>query len=230
MRYHLIMPGRGIPLITGGFYHVFNRGVAKLPTFISQQDYYQAILGLNYYRFVKPPIKLSRFKKLSYKSKVQLLETLSVGENKFVDILSYVLMSNHFHLLLKQNVDNGITKYLSLFTNSYTRYFNTKANRPGPIFQGVFKAVQIESNDQFLHLSRYIHLNPHVSGIVNKEELLTYPWSSLPSYLSGSNDLVDIDPIISQFKNTLDYQCFILDHSDYARELELIKHLTIDVE
>ena len=87
MRYHLIMPGRGIPLVTGGFYHVFNRGVAKLPTFISQQDYYQAILGLNYYRFVKPPIKLSRFKKLSYKSKVQLLETLSVGENKFLYLL-----------------------------------------------------------------------------------------------------------------------------------------------
>lgn len=224
------MPGREIALVTDGYYHVFNRGVAKLPTFISEHDYHQAILGLNYYRFIKPPIKLSRFKKLSYKSKVQLLETLSVGENKFVDILSYVLMPNHFHLLLKQNVANGITKYLSLFTNSYTRYFNTKSNRPGPIFQGVFKAVQIENNDQLLHLSRYIHLNPHVSGMVNREELSVYPWSSLPSYLSGSNDLIDTVPILSQFKNVADYQSFILDHADYARELELIKHLTIDVE
>ena len=147
-----------------------------------------------------------------------------------VDIISFVFMPNHFHFLLKQVADDGIAKYLSLFTNSYTRYFNTKYNRIGPLFQGVFKAVRIESNAQLLHLSRYIHLNPYVSGIATKANLSTYPWSSLPSYLSGSKDFIEKDIVTSQFKKSFSYRDFVVNHSDYARELEFIKHMTLDLE
>ena len=84
-------------------------------------------------------------------------------------------MPNHFHLLLKQTIDNGISHFLSKFTNSYTKYFNTKYNRVGPVFQGVFKSVHIESDEQLMHLSRYIHLNPVVSAVVEKQNLLSYP-------------------------------------------------------
>lgn len=224
------MAGREEPLVTGEYYHIFNRGVAKLPTFLSDHDYQQAMLGLNYYRFIKPPIKLSRYKKLNLQGKAELLAKMSQDGDKLVDIISFVLMPNHFHFLLKQVADNGVARFLSLFTNSYTRYFNTRQNRPGPLFQGAFKAVRIESNAQLLHLSRYIHLNPYVSRIVKKSELLTYPWSSLPSYFSGTDNVIEPAIILSQFKTSTGYRDFILSHADYARELEFIKHQLIDIE
>jgi len=218
------------PFANGEFYHIFNRGVARLPTFVTEHDYQQAMLGLNYYRFIKPPIKLSRFKRLNLQSKAELLDKLSGTGDKLVEIVSFVFMPNHFHFLLKQVADDGIAKYLSLFTNSYTRYFNTKHNRIGPLFQGVFKAVRIESNNQLLHLSRYIHLNPFVSNIVTKTDLSTYPWSSLPSFLSGTKDCVESKIVVSQYKDFSKYRDFVLNHADYARELEYIKHMTLDIE
>lgn len=228
--YHYLVAGREDLLVTGEYYHIFNRGVAKSPTFVSQHDYQQAMLGLNYYRFVKPPIKLSRYKRLSIRSKAELLAKLSGGGKRLVDIICFVFMPNHFHFLLKQAADNGISKYLSLFTNSYTRYFNTKFSRPGPMFQGVFKSVHVNNNAQLLHLSRYIHLNPYVSGLVTKSNLPTYPWSSLPDYLVETKGVINPALILSQFKSTSGYRDFVLNHADYARELELVKHLTIDIE
>ena len=225
-----LVAGRNIPLITGEDYHVFYRGGAQQPTFISHSDYQQALLGLNYYRFISPPIKLSRFKRFTFQKKAELLSKLDLSGNKWVDIISFVLMPNHFHLLLKQTTDKGIAKYLSLFTNSYTRYFNTKGQRPGPVFQGVFKAVHVESNEQLLHLSRYIHLNPYVSGVTSKTALLTYPWSSLPCYLGEEKNIVDQSIVLSQFKSSSGYKDFVINHADYAQQLEFIKHLTIDTE
>ncbi|KKU79611.1 MAG: hypothetical protein UY06_C0017G0020 [Candidatus Amesbacteria bacterium GW2011_GWA2_47_70] len=220
--YHCPMAGREMPLVTGEYYHVFNRGVARLPTFITKQDYQQAMLGLNYYHFIKPPIKLSRFKRLNAQSKAEFLAKLSGSGDKLVDIISFVFMPNHFHLLLRQVTDGGVAKYMSLFTNSYTRYFNTRLHRPGPVFQGVFKAVNIDNNAQLLHLSRYIHLNPYVSGIVSKVSLLTYPWSSMSYYLNGTDGLVDFSLVLSQFKEVTGYRNFVLNHADYSGQPEIL--------
>lgn len=216
--------------MTGEYYHVFNRGVARQPTFISTSNYKQAILALNYYRYLKPPVKLSKFKKLSLAERQKILnQKIMAGEN-LVDIVSFVLMPNHFHFLLRQAVDGGISKYISQFTNSYTRYFNTKNNRPGPVFQGVFKAVHVETGEQLLHLSRYIHLNPYVSSVIKKEKLDTYLWSSLPQYLKGGSPELETKIILSQFTKVFSYREFVFNHSDYARELEIVKHLILDIE
>ncbi|KKU29001.1 MAG: hypothetical protein UX42_C0004G0006 [Microgenomates group bacterium GW2011_GWC1_46_20] len=224
------MAGRNVPLEIGGYYHIYNRGVARLPTFSSASDYRQAILSLSYYQYSQPPVKLSRYKSLSPDEKSKLLESLSRNDSKLVQIISFVLMPNHFHLLLKQVQDQGISKFVSQFTNSYTRYFNTKYSRPGSLFQGPFKAVCVESEEQLIHLSRYIHLNPYVSSVIKKSELLTYPWSSFPDYLKGNSTLANATPILSHFKSNFDYQTFVLNHSDYARELEVVKHLALDLD
>lgn len=224
------MAGRQIALVSGEYYHVFNRGVAKQTTFASKSDYERATLTLEYYRFVNPPIKLSKFKNLAVERKTEIAKRLDL-ENKFlVDIVCFVIMPNHFHLLLKQNVDGGVSKYVGQFANSYTRYFNAKNNRVGPMFQGVFKSVLVESQEQLLHLSRYIHLNPYVSSLVTKNMLINYPWSSLPVYLGTRSNFVKPDSVISQFSKAQTYKDFVFDHSDYARELEIVKHLTIDIE
>lgn len=214
----------------GEFYHVFNRGVARQPIFLKKIDYKQAFLTFSYYRFVKPQVKLSRFKEFSLKEKIAYLAQANKSSTKLVDIVCYVFMPNHFHFLLKQNVDNGISIFMSNFANSYTRYLNTKYDREGPVFQGVFKSVHIESEEQLLHVSRYIHLNPLVSYIVNEKNFLLYPWSSLPEYIIGKSSLFDVAPILNTFSSTQTYKDFVLDQIDYARSIKLSKHLLMDDE
>lgn len=222
------MAGRNIPLATGEFYHVFNRGIALQPVFLNKRDYEQAILGLSYYRFAKPPFKLSRFKSLSLEKKNNVLDSLNKNGDSLVKIISFVLMPNHFHLLVQQTEDKGISIFLSKFTNSYTKYFNIKNKRVGDLFQGVFKAVRVETEEQLLHLSRYIHLNPLVSFVVKEKDFLSYSWSSLPHFLQEKSSLCWTEPILSNFSSPNEYKNFILDHADYAKELEKIKHLALE--
>lgn len=224
------MPYRVDPINTGRYYHVFNRGVNRLDTFIDKRDCHQALLSMNYYRFNKPPFRLSRFKSLSATEQTKrLIELLNTNET-LVDILCFVLMPNHFHFLLKQNVEDGISTFIRKFSNSYARYFNTSHNWVGHLFQGQFKAVEIESESQLIHVSRYIHLNPYVSGITTKDNLENYPWSSYPDYLTKRLDRVNPIEILKIFKSPEAYREFVTNHADYARELEFIKHLTIDTE
>ena len=88
------------------------------------------------------------------------LTNLAKTSSPLVTFVSYVLMPNHFHLLVQQLTDDGISRLMKLLSDSYTRYFNTKNERVGPLLQGQFKAVRVESDEQLLHLSPYIHLNP----------------------------------------------------------------------
>lgn len=215
-----------MPLVTNHFYHVFNRGVARQPTFLNTKDYEQAILAVSYYRFIDPPTRLSFLKDLPSTIQTDLNNTLE-RKGKYVDIIAYVLMPNHFHFLLKQNVDGGITKFMSQFSNSYSRYFNVKHNRVGPVFQGRFKSILIESDEQLTHLSRYIHLNPVASAVIHENELLSYPWSSLKEYREGFR-IINSQPVLEHFKDANDYIGFVKDNIDYARKLEIVKHLVLE--
>lgn len=222
------MAQRRTPLVNDEFYHIFNRGVAKQPIFFDKRDYQQALLSLSYYRFFKPPVRLSRFKQLSKQQKEDLMAHLIEDNKLLVKIISFCLMPNHFHLLLQQVTDGGIITFLSRFSNSYTKYQNTKKTRLGPLLSGVFKSVHVEDDEQLIHLSRYIHLNPVVSFVVKEEELKSYPWSSLQDYLKGQSELVDLEPVLSLFKSGKDYEKFVFNQIDYGKKLEEIKHLTLE--
>ena len=149
------------------FYHVFNRGVEKRKTFIDKRDYSRFVDSLKYYRARDQHIRFS------FRGRI-------AGENKpgplFAEVVSYCLMPNHFHILLKQVNDNGITMFLSKLTNSYTKYFNTRYKRVGPLFQGSFKAVRIKSDEQLVHTCRYIHLNPLIDYL--GKNIRDYAYSS----------------------------------------------------
>lgn len=214
------MPSRAIPLVTDEYYHVYNRGVNKLPVFAGAQDYKRFIRSMVYYQLEGPKPSFSQFSPLSQKLD---------WSKKIVEIVAFCLMPNHFHFLLKQNRDNGITEFLGKFSNSYTKYFNIKHGRVGPIFQGEFKSVLVESNEQLLHLSRYTHINPSVSGIT--KDLESYAWSSYPAYLGlTSNHICSKEIILNQFKSPEGYKQFVLDQIGYGLELELIKHQLLDIE
>lgn len=214
------MPRRNDPLINGEYYHIYNRGVNKMPIFQDLRDYKRFYKSITYYQIKGPKPSFSRFNPILHKLDLN---------NKIVEIIAYCFMPNHYHLLLRQIEENGITEFMGKIGNSYTKYTNIKRGRVGPIFQGEFKSVLIESNEQLLHLSRYIHLNPLVSGIT--DSLGKYVWSSYPEYLglTGSN-ICAKGIILDQYKNSQDYNQFVLDQADYGVELERIKHQLLDLE
>src|SRR3972149_9420488 len=160
------MPGRDIPLVTDEIYHVFNRGIPRQPIFLTKRDYERFMEILRYYLPVKPPIRYSKFLRLTIEQRRQFFSPTHNDLPPAVTCIAYCLMPNHFHLLLRQEIDGGISKYLANISNSYTRYVNTKMKRQGPLPQGKFKAVRIENNEQLLHVARYIHLNPYSNALV----------------------------------------------------------------
>ncbi|MBI2008488.1 transposase [Candidatus Amesbacteria bacterium] len=211
------------------YYHIFNRGVEKRPIFTEKRDYTRAISTIFHYRFSNPPVKFSKYLSTPRDQRHDLSQAL-LKSPKDVTILAYCLMPNHFHFLLRQESDNGISQFISKFSNSYTKFFNTKHSRVGPLLQGTFKAVLVESEEQLIHLSRYIHINPIVSSLIRKIDLVHFPWSSMHEYITPTeNNLTDPSIIISIFRSTTKYLEFCQDHLAYAEELERIKHLTIDI-
>ncbi len=220
---------RKVVFANNEIYHVFNRGVEKRTTFIDKRELNRALFTLDYYRHSKPQIKLSRYLITPQVIREQLLENLKKDYSKLVDIICFCFMPNHFHFLLKQKMENGISIFVSTFSNSYTRYFNTKHERIGPLFEGVFKAVRIASEDQLVHVSRYIHLNPVSSFLIKPENMQSYKWSSYPDFLGiFENGFVAKDIILSFFPSVKDYEKFVLDQVDYAKQLEYIKHLSLE--
>lgn len=212
------MPYRSIPFVTEQVYHVYNRGSEKRTIFEDRRDCQRFLKTLTYYQLEGPKPKLSHFFKYQNFKPNQA--------QKLVEILSFCLMPNHFHLLLKQLKDGGITNMVTHLSLSYTKYYNTKYSRIGPLFQGTFKAVLIESDEQLIHVSRYIHLNPLVSFLTKSLE--QYEWSSYQEYLMGKDGICSKEQILSFFKSPKDYESFIKDQAGYALELEFIKHQLID--
>lgn len=186
---------------------------------------------MEYYQIKSPPLKLSRFLTLPIEEMKLQEGKLNTGEKKLVAIIAFCFMPNHFHFLLKQLVKGGISRFMSNFQNSFTRYFNTRRERVGPVFLGQFKAVRVENEEQLLHVSRYIHLNPYSSSLVGSIKALEgYPWSSLGEYLCPQEGgTCEKAVVLGAFKSKGEYREFVFDQADYQRKLEAIKHLLFEV-
>lgn len=223
------MPGRITPIITGEIYHVFNRGNNRQSTFTDKRNYRRAIECISFYHFAKPPMRLSKFLRLEQVKQQEVLIALKKSE-RIAQIFCYCLMPNHFHFLLKQMKEGGIAKFLSNFQNSYTRYFNTRHKRDGSLFLDQFKAVRIETDEQFIHVSRYIHLNPYTGYVVKSfKDLEKYPWSSFGDYLNSEiNSFIDKDQILGFFRKPSKYKKFVFDQADYQRKLKEVEHLILE--
>ncbi len=222
------MPGRITPLVTDEVYHVYNRGINKQPTFNTKKEYQRALLAIKFYKVSNPPIRLSKFLELDKEREAQILKIIDQAE-KLVEIICFCLMPNHFHLLLKQKLENGISKFMGNFQNSYTRYFNTLNERDGSLFLDQFKAKRIETDEQLIHVSRYIHLNPHTGFIIKTlKELEEYSWSSFPNYIGGNNGFLEPEIVLDMFGNKDKYKQFVFDQADYQRKLKIIEHLTME--
>lgn len=200
------------------YYHIFNRGVEKRKIFLDNQDYRLFTYYLLIY-LLPIDMVLELYPQLP-------LRLYSKNLSQEVELLSYCLMPNHFHLLLKQKSVNGISKLMKQITNGYTLYFNKKYDRVGGLVQGRFKAIRIPTDELLLHISRYIHLNPLVGELVTN--LNDYEWSSFKEYLGEGRSFTSTDQILSFFKSRKEYEEFVINQIEYAKELEKIKHLTLD--
>lgn len=228
------MPRRKEKLGTGNIYHVLNRGVDQRTTFEDNQDFLRFLNLLAYYLQGQrlPYSQAQRAQRLD-------MHTRSESGPRLVKLLCFCIMPNHFHLLLHQECDGGISRYLQQIENGYARYFNTRYRRTGHLFSGQFRAIRIYTDEQFLHVTRYIHVNPHVAGLTR--DVFSYPWSSLPWYTrrnlhSESSSLIsevrkklDLSTdLLSQMIPAHEYERFLTDHAEYARELASIKHLLLE--
>lgn len=211
------MPSRIIPFVNGQIYHIYNRGSEKRPIFDSRRDYQRFLKTVFYYQLGGPKPRFSTFPRLIFKPDLS---------RKIVDLIAFCLMPNHFHLLIKQLGEGGITESISKLTNSYTKYFNTKYKRVGPLFQGEFKAVLVEGDEQLIHLSRYIHLNPFISYLI--KDLDNFEWSSYQEYVNKSTGMCNKEEVMGFFKSPQEYKQFVLNQADYGRELETIKHKLLE--
>lgn len=212
-------------------YHIYNRSIERKSIFTTKWEYQRSLDTLNYYHFSNLPFRFSYLQKLNKDIREKILFEINEGKDKLLEIIAFCLMPNHFHFMVKQIQNNGIIKFVSKFSNSYTKYFNTKHKRKGPLFEGIFQANLVETEEQLVHLSRYIHLNPTSSYIIPQKDLLDYEWSSLPEYLNLKNKTIcNKELVLNLFSSVADYKKFVLDQISYAQELDKIKHLTLEQE
>lgn len=150
------MPSRNIvkTYIEGGYYHIYNRGVEKRDIFLDEND---CRIFLHYIMLYLSPID-EILKAYPDNTRIRRFTRLNLAEE--VDLLCFSLMPNHFHFLVKQKNKDGIIKFMRRLMTGYVMYFNKKYNRIGTLFQGRYKAINVDKDEYLLHLTRYIHLNP----------------------------------------------------------------------
>ena len=150
--------------VSDSYYHIYNRGVEKRIIFKDEQDHAVFLSYLMTYLLPKDEVALRAVianPGSTSKEKDKALKALRL--NNFADsitLIAYCLMPNHFHLLVKQTEEMTIDSFMQSFCTRFSLYFNRKYRRVGPLFQGLYKAVRIVSDEQLLQLSRYIHRNP----------------------------------------------------------------------
>lgn len=182
---------------TDSLYHIYNRGVEKRTVFLEDGDYFRFIHDLYEFNDEVPAENLY-YKRLALQS--HEIESHKFKRKPLINIFSFCLMPNHFHLLVEQQCENGIIKFMQKLGIGYTMYFNKKYERVGGLFQGAFKAKLLTDDAHFLYMPHYIHLNSLellAPGWKEKNEkidtkealefLENYKWSSYLDFIGKKN-------------------------------------------
>ena len=148
---------RKTSLAVGEHYHVYSRGVEKRKIFMNTKDY-NRFVALLYIMNQDAPFTMGNFLRDKNKSLEDIFT--EKREKTLVSVLGYCLMPNHFHLILYENSEGGISKFMGKLLTAYSMYFNTKYHRTGSLFEGRFKATHADGDEHLKYLFSYIHLNP----------------------------------------------------------------------
>jgi len=238
---------RKVKFSPGNIYHIYNRGIEKRNIFLSDNDRWRFLQGLLLFNDQKTATnilyRLERDKKmLNFKVLRNYLNNEADERRPLVRIMLDCLRPNHFHLLLEEVLENGVSHFMQKLGIGYTKYFNTKYERNGHLFQGRFQAVQVENNEQFKYLFVYINvinplqdINPKIKeeGIKDIDKafryLENYPWSTHQEYL-GKRDSIIIDKGKAEniFSSPEEYKYFIRDILSGRKNLEPIKNMIFE--
>ena len=223
------------------YYHVYNRTLFNTPAFKDVKNcdrLAQAFLLANSTRSTQA------FQFLRNNQNATIKDAFKIAKDgdRVVDVICYVIMPDHYHILLKEKIEGGITSFMHKCNISVAKYINTKTERRGPLFESLFKSKHIATNDYLLHLSLYIHLNPldflfgkqwREHKIKNwnqiKNKLINYPYSSLKNFLNINHEdkiISETEIITGQFKDVKEYESYLREWSEET--LDIINDFTID--
>lgn len=195
----------------GEYCHIYNRGNEKRDIFLDGQDFgffmmrlKQNLLGENY----------------------KGLRSQALPADSF-SLISYCLMPNHFHLLIRQNREIPTTKLMLRLCTSYSIYFNKRYERVGHVFQDQYKQVSVGDNAYLTWLSAYIHQNPKVAGMTDSPE--DYKWSSYLEFAKNIDGICDKDIILNQFDIKNKYTTFVNESLEIIKNHKEVEHLLLDV-
>lgn len=203
--------------------HVCNRGVEKRKIFLDKNDYQRFVENL--YLLNNKDGKLRTERKDIFRDHIFLPR-----QDKLVEVLRWVVMPNHYHLLLMEVAEGGILEFVKRLGNAYTKYFNIKyEGRSGYLFQNSAKTIRIREDRHYLYIPFYIDLNvlDLSAAQLKKEEILdfliNYEWSSFRDYYGESK----YTPLINQ---TEFYKNFDFDSESYKKEVVNLAGRRLELE
>lgn len=207
---------RKVSFAPGEFYHIYNRGNSKQKIFHDKEDYYHFIKLLyvsnNTEKFVIRDLSKHVFEKEKEKAK-----------NTLVSIGAYTLMPNHFHLLVTQKIDGGVSKFMQKLSTGYAMYYNKKYNRTGGLFEGKFKSQHLHTDRYLKYIFSYIHLNViklidskwKENGIKDVKKSLDY----LNKYeYSSYLDYINVDRKQLKILNIEDFPRYFLNKQSFNKD------------
>ncbi len=233
------MSSKNPQLINDEFYHIIKRGIEKRDIFLDDEDRFRFVNSLLVFNDKKPaPWHMRAF--WSQRGPTSLQDY--VQEDPFVEIHAFSLMRNHFHILVRQLRDNGISNFIKKL-GGYSYYFNKKHKRIGPLFQGKFKAVLVKTDQQLRHNFVYVHTNPleiiefnwKEQGIKNPQKAVKfleneYKWSSYPDYLGKENfpNVTKRDFFLKVFGDKIGCKREVNSWIKYKEEIAKIKDIMLE--
>jgi putative transposase len=216
----------------GCYYHIYNRGVEKRDIFVDTQDYKVFLEYLKESLNAPPPPEKLRKPFTLQGASFQGVPHQPKNFNKDIELIAYCLMPNHFHLLIKQLEKRAMESFMRSVSTRYSVYFNKKYKRVGKLFQGHYKAVLVKTEEQLLHLSRYIHTNPWK---FTKD--LTNWYSSYAEYLRIRKTKWIKPKIILDFferktlpeiQDVISYKSFVENNKEKRQSFRMIEKLLIE--
>ncbi len=213
------------PIPENAVLHVFNKSIANYNIFNTDADHQRYLWMMQYFSLPNQMESFSNFLRDNSHKMSEKIAALVTDNPPEVKIIAYCLMPTHFHLVTQQKNQRAISDFMLKLQNGYTQYFNDKHNRKGPLWEGRFKHVECESDEQLIHLTRYVHLNPVTAYLVEKPD--EWRASSYQEYLGNS------ETKICHFRSVLQidlrtYEKFVLDRVHDQRMLATIKKQLLD--
>lgn len=182
----------------------------------------------NYYQLKDRPCRYSdliRSKAAKESGLKNLIKQWKTTNNSLVNIISYCLMPTHYHFIIEQVSDNGISQFIGNIQNAYTKHFNKMHKRSGPLWQGPFKTTHMTDDYILSHVSRYIHLNPTTARLCSKPH--EWKFSSYKEFINSNKDKITTQRNYIEMDNE-QYIKFCNNHIDYQRTIASLKNYLID--